>query len=402
MANFNKPKSLKPVTFSSFWIDYIESRIGEITGKVGSLATVTSKGAGDIKNSLVRNMYWGRTSFYKKFFHVLILAITIIALYTGFGSRITVEQKNTLASVQLAQRVDNNSDIINQQGKPFSISEYGQQDSVFEFYTVVSGDSLAGISEKFGRTTQTLRWANNIPNDKDTITPGQILKIPDANGVLYTVKEGDTITSIFSKVKTGNPEADILTFKELNRNAIDFESDKLIVGREVLLYEASIPIPTPTPRKNVPRPTTNNNNTGGGGGGFSLPAGKFTNPMQQANYSFARGWKRGHTGVDLTASTGSWVVAAAGGTVTRSGWCASLGYCIVIVHSGGASTIYGHSNGVFAVRAGQSVSAGQRIMQVGCTGNCSGSHLHLSLAVNGNDVYGCYSCRINPAGIIPY
>lgn len=89
-----------------------------------------------------------------------------------------------------------------------------------------------------------------------------------------------------------------------------------------------------------------------------------------------------HTGLDIATSTGTPVVAAASGTVTFSGWKGSYGYLLVITHSNGVQTYYGHCSKLYA-SAGQTVSQGQTIAAVGSTGNSTGPHLHFEIRVNG-------------------
>ena len=89
-----------------------------------------------------------------------------------------------------------------------------------------------------------------------------------------------------------------------------------------------------------------------------------------------------HTGLDIATSTGTPVVAAASGTVTFSGWKGSYGKLVVITHSNGVQTYYGHCNALY-VSAGQTVSQGQTISAVGSTGNSTGPHLHFEIRING-------------------
>ena len=89
-----------------------------------------------------------------------------------------------------------------------------------------------------------------------------------------------------------------------------------------------------------------------------------------------------HTGLDIATSTGTPVVAAASGTVTFSGWKGSYGYLMVITHSNGVQTYYGHCSKLY-YSAGQKVSQGQKIAAVGNTGNSTGPHLHFEIRVNG-------------------
>lgn len=89
-----------------------------------------------------------------------------------------------------------------------------------------------------------------------------------------------------------------------------------------------------------------------------------------------------HTGLDIAASSGTPYSAAASGTVTFAGYKGSYGNLIVITHSNGVQTYYGHSSKIY-VSVGQSVSQGQTIGAVGSTGNSTGPHLHLEVRVNG-------------------
>ncbi len=89
-----------------------------------------------------------------------------------------------------------------------------------------------------------------------------------------------------------------------------------------------------------------------------------------------------HTGLDIAASTGTPIGAAASGTVTFSGRKGSYGNMVVITHANGVQTYYGHCNSLY-VSAGTQVSQGQTIASVGSTGNSTGPHLHLEVRVNG-------------------
>ena len=89
-----------------------------------------------------------------------------------------------------------------------------------------------------------------------------------------------------------------------------------------------------------------------------------------------------HTGLDIAASRGTPIKAAAAGTVTYSGTKGSYGNLVIITHADGTQTYYAHCN-TLNVTAGQKVSQGQLIATVGSTGNSTGPHLHLEIRVNG-------------------
>jgi murein DD-endopeptidase MepM/ murein hydrolase activator NlpD len=113
--------------------------------------------------------------------------------------------------------------------------------------------------------------------------------------------------------------------------------------------------------------------------GFIWPVnGPVTSP-------FGWRWGRMHEGIDIGASSGTPIRAAASGRVLYAGWMSGYGNLVAIDHGRGISTAYGHQSSI-AVGVGQVVSQGQTIGYVGCTGHCFGSHLHFEVRVNGTAV----------------
>ncbi|HVL64413.1 MAG TPA: peptidoglycan DD-metalloendopeptidase family protein [Actinomycetota bacterium] len=103
-------------------------------------------------------------------------------------------------------------------------------------------------------------------------------------------------------------------------------------------------------------------------------------------------WGRMHTGIDIDGYTGQPVVAAKGGSVILASSYSGYGNAVIVDHGGGIATLYAHFSG-FAVGAGQSVKQGQVVGYVGCTGSCTGDHLHFEVRVNGSPV--------NPMSYLP-
>ncbi len=97
-----------------------------------------------------------------------------------------------------------------------------------------------------------------------------------------------------------------------------------------------------------------------------------------------------HGGIDLAASYGTPIYAATEGVVAQSGW-GDYGKN-VITHNGNSNLVYGHMSRT-AVVNGQSVYAGQLLGYVGCTGMCTGPHLHFEIRINGRPV--------NPLAYLP-
>ena len=97
------------------------------------------------------------------------------------------------------------------------------------------------------------------------------------------------------------------------------------------------------------------------------------------------GGQRFHYGVDLAAATGTDIVATRAGVVTTATYDDSAGYYVVIDHQDGFVTKYLHMTH-FIVSPGQSVSAGQKIGEMGNTGASKGTHLHFGVMYNGSYV----------------
>jgi murein DD-endopeptidase MepM/ murein hydrolase activator NlpD len=92
-----------------------------------------------------------------------------------------------------------------------------------------------------------------------------------------------------------------------------------------------------------------------------------------------------HTGGDLAANSGDPIWAAGDGSVVSAGWLGGYGNATIVDHGGGLATLYAHQSSLL-VGAGQQVVKGQVIGRVGCTGSCTGPHLHYEVRINGNPV----------------
>jgi peptidoglycan DL-endopeptidase CwlO len=107
---------------------------------------------------------------------------------------------------------------------------------------------------------------------------------------------------------------------------------------------------------------------------------------------FGPRWGSFHPGIDIGAPTGTPIHAAAAGTVIWCGWESGYGNLTVIDHHNGIATAYGHQSQI-EVSCNQDVAQGQEIGLVGCTGFCTGPHLHFEVRVNG--------APVDPLGYLP-
>ncbi|RJX36972.1 hypothetical protein D3P09_26070 [Paenibacillus pinisoli] len=105
------------------------------------------------------------------------------------------------------------------------------------------------------------------------------------------------------------------------------------------------------------------------------------------------GQKHTHTGIDFGAPQGTAIYAAESGVVLISQLWSGYGNCIIIDHGNGLWTLYGHiRNGGLLVDAGDQIKKGQKIAEVGSTGNSTGPHLHFEVRKN--------EVPVNPSGYL--
>ena len=89
-----------------------------------------------------------------------------------------------------------------------------------------------------------------------------------------------------------------------------------------------------------------------------------------------------HSGLDMSAPSGTAIYATGPGVVTKSGWGTGYGQYVEINHGNGYLTRYAHASRLIA-RVGDKVQAGEHIANVGCTGRCTGPHLHYEVVKDG-------------------
>ncbi len=121
------------------------------------------------------------------------------------------------------------------------------------------------------------------------------------------------------------------------------------------------------------------------GGKFAVPTrGRLSSRFGTRIHPITKRRKM-HTGLDIAASSGTAINAAASGRVITAGWVSGYGNTVIIDHGSGLSTLYGHCSRLY-VSKGQSVTRGQKIAAVGSTGFSTGPHLHFEVRKNGRPV----------------
>ncbi|MBD3280917.1 LysM peptidoglycan-binding domain-containing protein, partial [Candidatus Dojkabacteria bacterium] len=293
VSNFKASREVeeKPliVLFSQQLYEYLVIRVIQAFRIVAVTFGLSVASAAGLKSFAVRKMYWGRTSFYRSAFQFFVVFITAGALLASISTRTDIFAQDDEGIIAASGAIGNN-DIFLQVGTTEAIVETVASDVDYsiEKYTVKSGDTLSTIADKYGISEDTIRWANGIPSGRDTLTVGQVLDIPPMNGVLYTVKKGDTLDSIIKKTKGAN-KFDLI---ELNN---------LVPPSYTVAVDQKLFIPDATYNPPVAKKTTSygSNYVNTGNSAVNVAPGTFVNPLLHCpGYKYIRGWRYSHTGVD--------------------------------------------------------------------------------------------------------
>ena len=253
-------------------------------------------------------------------------------------------------------------------------------------YTVVKGDSLSRIAtlKKVEGGWKVIYEANVkvIGSNPNHILPGQVLVLPRTE-VKHTVKSGDHLTGLAKKYDVAGGWK---TIYDANKKVIGSNPNVLYPGQILVIPNGTAPAApsAPSTPSTPTKPSTPSAPPVSNGSGYVSPLPKGTYRIGD-NIIIGSGCISrscgGHSGLDLSAPTGTTVRSVAAGTVMHAGYGyagAAYGNHVVVKHADGKYTLYGHLNSS-SVRAGQSVSAGQMIGTVGSTGNSSGAHLHFEV-----------------------
>jgi len=316
----------------------------------------------------------------KNIFVVVKISALMCALFVTFSvSFILVSYfNNHTGRIKLSPTDKDEFEIFNKVMQSFALDEAGEysddgtltgayvssasftQPVTFSAYKVRNGDTISGITKKFGlKNISTLIAVNDIDNVRQ-LTAGQKLKIPSIDGLIYTVQKGNSLASLSVKF-------DVSIEELLDVNELD--SDTLTAGQQIFIPGAKLD----SQKLQQALGTL-----------FKIPI--FSRYRISSPYGYRAdpftGAKSFHTGVDLACPTGTPVVSAASGTVSFVGYSNVFGNYIIVKHSNGYQTLYGHLSKILAGK-GQHVSQGTRIGLVGSTGYSTGPHLHFTIFKNG-------------------
>jgi murein DD-endopeptidase MepM/ murein hydrolase activator NlpD len=227
----------------------------------------------------------------------------------------------------------------------------------FSSYTIEKGDMIGNIAKMTGLNSDTIISVNNIKNTR-LIQIGLVLKIPNQDGIYYSVKTGDTLESIAEKYET--TALHISTANELFSDTLTPNISLFVPGGKLDWIN----------RQEI------------NGDLFIWPVSGYVSSAYGYRIAPFAGTRQFHSGIDIAAPMGSPLKAAMSGRVSQVGYDDSFGNYLVITHHSGYRTFYGHMS-VVRVKAGAYVATGERIGDIGSTGLSTGPHVHFTVYKNG-------------------
>lgn len=265
-------------------------------------------------------------------------------------------------------------------------------------YMIAKGDSLWSIANSQNIEVDTLIGSNSFKSSS-RLRPGATLRIPNQDGIFYTMKKGDTIEAVAKRygvsktklrqVNINVDTANLSTGDEIflpgakPDGLLEHKKEEVKVA-EVKKNEKTSKTTSAKTAKNerqtvrIPRSEVAVRNTGA----FRWPImGRINSPFGWRYHPITKR-RDFHTGIDIKANRNDPIKAAAPGRVVYSGWMGGYGKVLVIEHHNGQSSLYAHCSSLL-VGKGENVSSGKLIAKIGTTGRSTGPHLHFEIR-NGN------------------
>ncbi|MEN6461710.1 MAG: peptidoglycan DD-metalloendopeptidase family protein [Syntrophomonas sp.] len=249
-------------------------------------------------------------------------------------------------------------------------------------YTVKEGDSLWWIARKNDMLVDEIKKANHLQGED--LKPGDELVLLTSEPYINVIAmvEGQKTESIPFTTKTIVDKKLVRSVKvkqegQNGEKQVVYTATKYngVVAKKNVIEEKVLKAAVDKIIVKGSRVVQIASRGGGGSGNLSWPA--------SGSITQGYGGSGGHTGIDIGASSGSAIRAAAGGTVTFAGYEGGYGKFIIINHGNGLVTRYAHCSSLL-VSDGQSVSAGETIGRVGSTGHSTGPHLHFEVLSGGS------------------
>ncbi|MCY4359938.1 MAG: M23 family metallopeptidase [Cyanobacteria bacterium MAG APA_bin_95] len=224
---------------------------------------------------------------------------------------------------------------------------------------------------------------------RETPPPGLAFytTVPQRGERIHTVVEGEQLTTI--SAQGGYP---LSTIRTLNPGLPDQD---LRPGMKLKVPIAARPSYRLAARPNVAGLSWPDRQSAGQQKALQFDT-RWSWPTRSGLITSGYGWRWGrmHSGIDISDHVGTPVLAAADGHVRRASWHHNgYGYLVELTHPDGSLTRYAHNSRIL-VKPGQTVYRGQVISEIGCTGSCTGPHLHFEIHPPGRGA-------ANPLALLP-
>lgn len=262
-------------------------------------------------------------------------------------------------------------------------------------HRVKDGDSMQGVAKRYSISPQTIRWANDL-TENVSLKPGQELIILPVDGVLHTVRKGQTIARIADLYDVA--QEDIARQNHVRSGFITVGQQLIIPGGKPVLGDRPLVAATEGGnltfgskvnakdiQLNVRVPTGESPRAIAPSVGAVLTQTVLQLPC--ANCIITQYFNARHFALDIQTRGGGPVYAAEDGTIIRAdnGWNGGYGNVIEIDHGNGLVTLYGHNKELY-VKDGDNVKRGQQIAWMGNSGlvhGPTGIHIHFEVRMNG-------------------
>jgi len=296
-----------------------------------------------------------------------ILCIYWLCLGRAFPAKITLPQEDGIGGGGRLDAVS--SEDIEMHLEETEILETGISEPdyfskphtlLYSAYTIKKDDLIGNLASDFGLKQSTMVSVNNIKNTR-TLQIGQVIKVPNQDGILHTVNSGETLAAIAGKHKADIKEIQI---------ANELFSDSVHSGTVLFIPGAQLDWVDLQERN---------------GDLFIWPIrGRISSTYGYRSSPFT-GVRQFHSGLDISAMSGAPIRAALPGRVSAAGWDNTFGNYVMISHHSGYRSLYAHMS-VIRVKSGAYVGQGEHIGDVGSTGLSTAPHLHFTVYKDGKTV----------------
>ena len=344
---------------------------------------------------ITRQLGLAATRISQKFYLAFVVSLSLLMLNSGAG--FLTQTSTSVASNFLTERL---SMPTSQEpsgfrgGVSINASAFGLEDqapivSILK-HEVVEGDTLESLSNLYGISTDTIRYNNDV---QEPLEVGSTVYLPWMNGYIYrtsAIATPQQIADIYGLDAAGivqenqailNPEnneiaADTLVLiPTTDFTKITETNDRIVAEKEAEEARAAEEArQAALARQSVSTVPANTAPVAPATGGFIWPTSGIISRCLQP----------GHVACDIANAAGPNIVAVQSGVVTSVYRFSVYGYglAVVIDHGNGLQTLYAHMSDIY-VAPGQQVSQGTPLGRMGCTGLCTGTHLHFEVKLGG-------------------